>query len=197
MVLEAIVIGLIVGFFRNGRWYNLMEIEFKGWYLIFIGAALQIIPIAATKLTERYSLLQWTPFVGMCFILFAVLMNWKLKGFRLIAFGALLNLLVMFIYSGKMPMSLNMANFAGLSSFAESVKAGTVINLVSLEDAGSFLKYLGKVIPIPKPYPLAKVISVGDLLISLGVGYFIQGEMVYYHFKSRSKMLKFSNKSRF
>lgn len=197
MILEALLIGLIIGFFRNGRWYNLMEIEFKGWYFIFIGAVLQIIPIAATRLTESLSFMQWTPFVGMCFILMAVIMNWRLKGFRLIAIGAALNLLVMVIHGGKMPVSLSMANFAGLQSFAESIKSGTVINMIAFDDSSLILKWLGKVIPIPKPYPLAKVISFGDVLLSFGIAYFIQGEMVYYHFKTKGKMLKFSIKSRF
>lgn len=197
MILEAIILGLVIGFFRNGRWYNLMEIEFKGWYFIFIGAALQIIPIAATKLTESYSLLQWTPFLGMSFIFLAVLMNWRLKGFRILALGALFNLLVMLLHSGKMPISLDMATFAGLSSFAESVKSGTVINLIPFEESAQVFRWLGKTIPIPKPYPLAKVISFGDLLITAGIVYFIQGEMVYYHFRSKGKMLKFSIKSRF
>lgn len=196
MILEAILLGLIIGFFRNGRWYHLMDIEFKGWYFIFLGAVLQIVPIAATRLTEQYSFLQWTPFIGMSLIFLAVLMNWKLKGFRLLAAGAALNLLVMLMHGGKMPISVSMTQFAGLSSYAESIKAGTIINLISFDQANEVFRWLGKTIPIPKPYPLAKVISVGDLLITIAIVYFIQGEMVYYHFRSKGKMLKFSIKSR-
>ena len=196
MIMEAILLGLLIGFLRNGRWHHLMDIEFKGWYLIFAGALLQIVPIAATRLTETYSALQWAPFIGMSLIFMAVLMNWKLKGFKLLAAGALLNLLVMLVHGGKMPISIGMTQLAGLSSYAESIKAGTVINLISFEQANEVLRYLGKVIPIPKPYPLAKVISIGDVLITAAIVYFIQGEMIYYHFRSKGKMLKFSIKSR-
>lgn len=197
MIFEALIIGLIIGFFRNGRWYNLMEIEFHGWYLIFLGAALQIIPIAATKLTETYVVLQWAPFIGLCLIWLAVLMNFRLKGFKLMAFGAALNLLAMVAHGGKMPINLGLAEMAGINAIVESVKSGTVANLMPLEESMSVLKWLGKTIPIPKPYPLAKMISFGDLLMTFGIVYFIQGEMVYYHFRSKGKMLKFSIKSRF
>lgn len=197
MIFEALIIGLIIGFFRNGRWYNLMEIEFHGWYLIFLGAALQIIPIAATKLTETYVVLQWAPFIGLCLIWLAVLMNFRLKGFKLMAFGAALNLLAMVAHGGKMPINLGLAEMAGINAIVESVKSGTVANLMPLEESVSVLKWLGKTIPIPRPYPLAKMISFGDLLMTFGIIYFIQGEMVYYHFRSKGKMLKFSIKSRF
>ncbi len=196
MIIEAILIGLIIGVMRNGRWYHLMEIEFKGWYLIFIGALLQIIPIVATRLTESISLLQWAPYAGMVCIFIAVLMNWRLKGFRILALGAFLNLLVMAVHGGKMPVNLDIANWAGLSAYAESVKAGTVINLVPFDQAAAVLKWLGKTIPIPEPYPLAKVISLGDLIITIAIIYFIQGEMVHYHFKTKTKMLKFSIRSK-
>jgi hypothetical protein len=196
MVLEAIVLGLIIGFFRNGRWYNLIEIEFKGWYFIFLGALLQIVPIAATKWTEQFEILQWTPVIGMGLIFIAVLMNAKLKGFKVIAAGAFLNLVAMLLHGGKMPISIDMTQLAGLSSYAESIKSGTIINLISFDEAHTLFKWMGKIIPIPKPYPLAKVISLGDVLITFGIVYFIQGEMVYYHFRSRGKMLKFSIKSR-
>lgn len=197
MIFEALIIGLIIGFFRNGRWYNLMEIEFHGWYLIFLGAALQIIPIAATKLTETYVVLQWAPFIGLCLIWLAVLMNFRLKGFKLMACGAALNLLAMVAHGGKMPINLGLAEMAGINAIVESVKSGTVANLMPLEESVSVLKWLGKTIPIPRPYPLAKMISFGDLLMTFGIIYFIQGEMVYYHFRSKGKMLKFSIKSRF
>lgn len=197
MIVEAILIGLIIGFMRNGRWYHLMEIEFKGWYLIFIGALLQILPIVATRLTESISLLQWAPYGGMVCIFVAILMNWRLKGFRLLALGGFLNLLVMAAHLGKMPVNLDIANWAGLSTYAESIKTGTVVNLMPFDQGSMLLKWLGKTIPVPKPYPLAKMISLGDLIITIAIVYFIQGEMVYYHFKSRSKMLKFSIKSKF
>lgn len=196
MIFEAIILGFIIGIFRNGRWYNLMEVEFKGWYLIFLGAALQIVPIALTKLTEQVPVLSWAPFGGICLIWLAVLMNHKLKGFKLLALGAALNMLVMMLHGGKMPIHLGFAEHFGIGAIVESVKSGTMANLMPFDQATGLLKWLGKVIPIPKPYPLAKMISIGDLIISVAIVYFIQGEMVFYHFKSKSRMLKFSIKSK-
>lgn len=196
MVVEAILIGLIVGFYRNGRLHHLMDVEFKGWYLVFLGAALQIIPIAATRLTEQIAALQWAPFVGIVLIWIAVIMNYKLKGFRLIALGALLNMLVMVVHAGKMPFNVNLANMTGISALAESVKSGTVANLIDMNASGSLLKWLGKTIPLPPPYPLAKMVSLGDVIVSVGIGYFIQGEMVFYHFRNKGKMVNFSIRSK-
>lgn len=197
MILEAIILGVLIGIFRNGRFYNLIEVEFKGWYFVFLGAALQIIPIAFTKLTEEISFLSWAPFAGVCLIWLGVLMNHKLKGFKLLAFGAALNLLVMLLHGGKMPIHLGFAEHFGISAIVESVKSGTMANLMPFDQAHGIFKWLGKVIPIPRPYPLAKMISIGDFIISIAIVYFIQGEMVFYHFKSKSRMLKFSIKSKY
>lgn len=197
MILEAIILGIIIGIFRNGRWHNLMGIEFKGWYLIFLGAALQIIPIAATRLTERFAILSWTPFVALLLIWVAVIMNWKLKGFRLLAFGAALNLLVMAANGGKMPIHLDWAQASGITTIVESVKSGTMANLMPFDQAGTALRWLGKIIPIPRPYPLAKMLSIGDLIMTIAIVYFIQGEMVFYHFRGKSKMVRFTIRSKF
>lgn len=38
---------------------------------------------------------------------------------------------------------------------------------------GGFQAYLGDWIPLPKAYPLARVISPGDILMSLGLAYLL------------------------
>ncbi len=196
MVVEAIIIGLIIGFFRNGRLNHLLNIEFKGWYLVFLGAALQIIPIAATRLTESVTMLQWAPFIGIVLIWIAVGLNHKIKGFKIIALGALLNMVVMMLHGGKMPFNVDLANLTGITALAESVKSGTVANLIDMNGSAHILKWLGKTIPLPPPYPMAKMVSLGDVIVSVGIGYFIQGEMVFYHFRNKGKMVNFSLRSK-
>jgi hypothetical protein len=38
---------------------------------------------------------------------------------------------------------------------------------------GNYLWFLGDIIPLPSPYPLKKVISIGDVLINVGGFIFI------------------------
>lgn len=194
MIFEALLIGLIIGFATNGRLHFLTEIEFKGWTLVLLGAILQVIPIALTDLTVKNPILQWTPVVGMGAMLLAVVVNWRLKGFRIIFIGALLNILVMMLHMGKMPIHVGVLEFAGLTDLAESVKENFVVNYVSFDQAPSLLKWLGKCIPIPKPYPFARVLSVGDVLITIGIIRFASAEMVRFHFKKKGRMLRYSYK---
>lgn len=192
MIFEAIIIGLIIGTIANGRLHFLTEVEFKGWTLILVGALLQVSPILMTNLTVKHPILQWTPLIGMACIAAAVAINWKLKGFRIILLGALLNIVAMALHSGKMPIHLGMMELAGLKAVADSVRDQFVVNYVGFDQVTDVFKWLGKCIPIPKPYPFPKVLSLGDLLITAGIIRFIYAEMTGFHFKKRGRMVKYS-----
>ena len=54
--------------------------------------------------------------------------------------------------------------------------------------------YLSDIIPIPKPYPFPKIISIGDIFIGIGIFLLIQNYMKY-DFK-QTNMISFWNKQR-
>lgn len=106
--------------------------------------------------------------------------------------GLLLNLIVMGLSDFKMPIDAAKMSALGFTSFIESMSSGDVVNYVALEDAHGLGAFLGKIIALPKVYPLARVISVGDIIVSIGIAYIIQYEMLLSSLKSRGSMVQFS-----
>lgn len=92
----------------------------------------------------------------------------------------------------KMPIDAAKMSALGFTSFIESMKSGDVVNYVALEGSHAFSAFLGKVIALPKAYPFARLISVGDIIVSIGIAFIIQYEMLLSSLKSRGSMVQFS-----
>jgi hypothetical protein len=90
-----------------------------------------------------------------------IVANRRIAGLPLLAFGAALNSLAILANAGVMPASARAMRIAGL------VPGGDFAN--SAPVAHPHLLALGDVIPVPGPWPLGNVISVGDILIMAGL----------------------------
>lgn len=197
MYLEAIVIGLIIGFFRNGRLMNFFEVKFKGWTLSIIALLIFLIPFGIKLFTDSDVETAIYPFVAMVICALIVLFNFEKTGMKILLLGILLNLVVMGLSDFKMPIDTVKMEALGFGSFVESMSEGNVINYVALEQAHPISAYFGKIIALPKVYPLAKLISIGDVIVSIGIAWIIQYEMLLSSVKTRGSMLQFSYKSKF
>ena len=89
-----------------------------------------------------------------------VFANRRLKGVPVVALGAALNVLAISVNGGVMPAS---ARALRISAVAE--RAG-FDNSAAL--AHAHLSFLGDIIPVPGPWPIGNVLSVGDLIIFIG-----------------------------
>jgi len=197
MFFEAVVIGLLIGYIRGGRMLNIGNMHIRGWILIIASFILQTVPIFLSNISFIDTYGYVISFSAMIFMLFVVIINLDKKGFWLIALGAIMNILAMGFNGLLMPVNLEGFTYIGLADIVEGVKSGAVINYLSMESVSDWTQYLGKIISLPKYYPLAKVISLGDFLMSIGVFWFTQSEMLEaYHFKSRSKMVHYSINSK-
>lgn len=87
--------------------------------------------------------------------------NRRLPGVPLLATGAIANTLAIATNAGVMPASLTAQRAAGLVT-------GTGFQN-STHLAHPHLLWLGDIIPIPGPGPLANVLSIGDLVIYAGM----------------------------
>ena len=195
MFFEAIVIGLAIGFLREGRLTNIQEINFRGWYLIIIALLLQISPTVFAKFNVLENSYNYIVFGASLLMLLGLLINLDKRGFWIIAIGALMNLIVIGLNGFAMPVHLSVLEGAGLGNFGQSIADGSVLNYVGFENFENILNYLGKFIVIPKPYPVPRIISIGDILISLGLLRFVQGEMNRPFFVRGSKMIQYSYKA--
>ena len=99
----------------------------------------------------------------------ALLRNASRPGFRIIALGALANLVAILANGGFMPSSPDA--WLALDGVAR-VPAGEFTNSV-LAGPGTAFAWLGDIFVLPRPIPLANVFSIGDALIAIGAVRFL------------------------
>lgn len=191
MFIEALALGLIAGIVRNGRVRNLLELEIAGISLILTAVVLQILPIILEPFVKSENWLAFLPFAGTLVMVAAIIMNRRKKGFYIILLGAILNITAMAVAGFKMPVTEAALLRAGMQSLLETIQDGSVINYILVTAADGLSYYLGKVIALPEIYPLSKLFSVGDLLISGGLVYFIQDSMLNQWFRKSGSMINY------
>ena len=95
-----------------------------------------------------------------------VWLNRQVSGLWIVGMGATCNLLPILANGGVMPASAHALEIAGASA-----DLGVFTNSTVLADPK--LLFLGDVLAIPSSFPLANVLSVGDVVIALGAAYTI------------------------
>ncbi|PKM57022.1 MAG: hypothetical protein CVU98_08230 [Firmicutes bacterium HGW-Firmicutes-3] len=172
MIIESIVLSILIGWIRKGKLRHLGTIEIKGIYLFFIGGLFQILLFAIANqqgsgierlLYEQFYVLHLLTYV---IIMIPILLNLNWRGLNLMGLGSLLNFIPIAANQGKMPVALP-------APYAPNFDLGHV-----LLEPGTRFKILSDVIFIGHPYPMPKIMSIGDLLIMAGVFWLIQSAMM-------------------
>jgi len=189
LFVESVVIGIIIGVVQHGSLTNIGITSIRGWYLIIAALLLSISPMFSINSPFFDDFGVYIYLFSLLVMFAVVLWNLDKKGFWIIAVGAGLNLLVIMLTDFKMPIYMEGLRIAGLDGMINGIKSGEIINYVSIESLDSWSRFMGKLIVLPKPYPLAKVISIGDLLMSLGIVFYLRGEMVKKYRFSKSRMV--------
>lgn len=187
MFIEAIIIGIIVGIVRNGRLSNLSELNFRGWYLILFGFIIQYLPLFFSLFNFELFNDKWQ-IVGNIIILITLILNINFSGVWIIILGGIINSIgyiindynVMIV---KTSISEKMINY---------IDTGALVNYKYFSQVSHWKHYFGKFIALPEIYPLVKAISIGDIIISIGIIFFISMEMKKIYYKNRGSMLRFS-----
>lgn len=165
MYLEAALLGLIIGWLRGGNLKKLGQAGLRAWPLALLGFALQAIIWADFQL-DRHYLSAWIPglhIISYLPLLFFVYENLEKPGMALMGTGTFLNLSAIALNGGRMPVSL----YAIPEQFRQQLISGTNSPLHAAMTNDTLLPFLGDIIGLPLIWN--KVISVGDLLISLGL----------------------------
>lgn len=163
MIPEAVISSIIVGYIRHGSLKN-VNLEIRGWYLIIISAIIQTIAIRLDlhrpgMINSYYFFIHMISYI---LLIIGIVMNIRLKAFRLLLIGTLLNLTVIIFNSGKMPCYVPWGKI-------------TRYDILHVEmNETTMFKFLGDIIPIPRPYPFPKIISIGDIFIIFGAFIFVQ-----------------------
>ncbi len=181
MVYDGILIGLIVGLFRGGVRYGhrqLASLRLRGGWIFPL---LLLFQFSIFYLQERWSwiasingyLFAAVYFTGLIFLW----LNRHHRGFTLIWIGVFLNFIVMAVNGGRMPVSLEASAVLG-PYYVDLLQEGGAVSKHYMMDASTHLAFLGDIIPLSNPYPRTQVISIGDVVMNVGIFLFIQYMMV-------------------
>ena len=182
LLLWALPIGVLVGLLRGGRLGNLARLELRGAGLILTALVIQLLIFPLPGLPGP--LIPWgTAFFHLAsYALLAgfVVLNRREWGILLMGVGMLLNVLVIAANGGYMPTYPKLLEWAGRTKAAQALVAeGFYGNNVCIgcEGISTRLTFLGDVFVVPAWVPGANVFSIGDLVLALGLVYFLQSKM--------------------
>lgn len=182
MIFETISISLILGKIRGGKIGNLEKLKINKWYIFAISFFLEIISLLlitkfngslSSFLEDNFSYIHILTYV---LLILGLILNSDKKGIRIVLAGTILNFIPIILNKGRMPVSIKALEFSNLYTELTLLEEGRVLTHV-LADNTTKLGILSDIIPIPKPYPLPKIISFGDILIAIGLFALIQRYM--------------------
>ena len=156
LFLFAIVVGIVFGLVVGGRVGNLARLKFRWPWVILVAVVVR----TATQLPplSRVEGAQYAYMLTLAVIVAWTIWHWdRLPGIWLVTAGSAVNLLVIAVNGGRMPVA---AEFAG--SLLRHGNAGQY----TLMGNGTQLNFLADWISL---WPSPEVYSPGDLLIALGL----------------------------
>jgi hypothetical protein len=83
----------------------------------------------------------------------------------------------MAVNGGRMPVSVEASAVLG-PYYVDMLREGGAVSKHYMMDASTHLSFLGDIIPLSSPYPRTQVISIGDVVMNIGIFLFIQYMMV-------------------
>lgn len=164
------VVAILVGYLAGGRLSGLLRLQLRRLALLYAAVAVQLtefyVPAVHNAALHGLSRLFTAVILGLVIAWLLINLRGVTRGpkiaYGLVAGGLVLNGICLLV-NGRMPFWLPAARAAGLperllheNSHVKNVAAGSHTHLL----------YLGDIIPVPG---LAKVLSIGDVLIAAGV----------------------------
>jgi hypothetical protein len=168
--LVIIVLVIVVALLRGGSLRNLAALQLRWLPLVIAGFMLQLLiftPFARSALVASATVPIYV--LSMLLLVIWVAANWRIPGMALIAIGLALNVIAIAANGGHMPVSPESARFAGTIGNYASEDRSVANNSIATQDNVRFW-LLTDIIAIPKQVPFANVISIGDVLLTIGVG---------------------------
>jgi predicted MFS family arabinose efflux permease len=171
ILLGAFVASLAVAWALGAPLGRLAELKFRGESLVFAALAIQIVLFTPLGRAFPGAAVRPGHIASYVAIIAFLALNVRRPGIWLIAAGALSNTLVIAINGGVMPVSLGAWRASGRA--ADLVEHARRYNNTAGATAHSHLAFLGDIFPLPRGIPFAEAISIGDVLIILGMTAFV------------------------
>lgn len=179
MLLSAILVGLVLGAVAGGQLPRLADLRLSWIWLL--GAALAVRLLAGLSISTDVGAPDffeaWGLPVTYGLIVVWLYRNWSVPGLQVAAIGVTLNTIAVLLHGGKMPVFEGALIAAGLT--AADLVGDPFHVILTATSTAEFVRQggmFGDVVPIPIPV-LRDVISVGDVLLWLGIVWAIAAAM--------------------
>jgi hypothetical protein len=163
LIVTTVAVAIAAGLASGGSLRDFPSVRLRALWLALAGVALQYLvirgPLAFPLLLASFACL--LAFVGV---------NLRAPGFALILIGLVLNTVVIAANRG-MPVSREALDASGQRSTITDLTTDSDGQKHFLADDRTVLLPLGDVIPIPEP--IGQAVSIGDILVHAGIGWFI------------------------
>jgi hypothetical protein len=174
LLLWGVAIGLVAGRVAGGRWSRLADLPVRGTGWIFAVLALQL-----ALFSSPLAVADWAVTAGpWLFVASIAVLAWQMarnrhlgRGVDLVLAGLLLNLTVITINGGRMPARVDLLESVRGRSKAQAVTSSDRSAYAEPLNDSSRLAWLGDQIPVRLPGGHGNVYSIGDVLVSAGLGY--------------------------
>lgn len=170
MFLEALILGIIIGFIRRGKISRLAYVHFNFNFLIYISALLYLAIIVMNLGLFDYSSDLYSIFLLMTYVLTGLFLvaniSMKFMPIPLIGLGA--NLLSFLANDFKFPLSSEAAAKLYGTEIHELLISGKMLFFTPAET--SSLSFLGNIITIGNRI----IVSVGDIIAAIGIAMVVQ-----------------------
>jgi len=174
VLLMGIAVGLVLGLVLGGRVSALINVRLR--FAVLIAAAVGVrfgTQYAIAQEIELADVFRWPLYASAFAVLIGALwLNRRAPGLLVVMVGVAFNAFAILINGGWMPVYEPALAAAGLPATDLSPTYHVVL---PTELGGQFLRMagpIGDVIPFPFPL-LPNVVSAGDVLISIGLGWFV------------------------
>jgi hypothetical protein len=177
ILILAIVVSMSIGVMTGGKVSNLARTKFRYLPLLILALMVQIL-IFSELLGREPIIHRIGPYIHIATLAtsFGVMvMNRHIPGMKIIMIGAGLNLLVITANGGFMPISESALRIAGqeeemLHHTPRHDSEDYLLPNSRLSAGKANLLFLGDAIPFPEGWPIATVVSIGDLILAAGAG---------------------------
>lgn len=184
MFLEALILGIIVGFIRRGKISRLAYIRFNWRPLIYISALLYLAIVIMNLGLFNYSSSLYSIFLllSYMFTLLFIIANISMKFMVVPLIGLGLNILVFLANNFKFPLSSEAAIKLYGTEMNELLNSGKILFFTPAE--GASLSFLGNIITIGNWI----TVSVGDVISAIGVILVVQAIISDKFIQNRSRI---------
>lgn len=184
MFLEALILGIIIGFVRRGKISRLAYVHFNGKPLIYISALLYLAIIIMNLGLFNYSSSLYSIFLILSYVLTLLFLiaNISMKFMFIPLIGLLSNSLVFLVNGFKYPLATEAAAKMYGTEIYELLTNGKILFFTPAESAT--LSFLGNTITIGNYL----IVSPGDIIAAVGVALVIQAIISDKFIQNRSRI---------